>query len=148
MTPKARLKPGKARSISSLCSVKATRDGAAVARRAHNPKVGGSNPSPATNLYEEAHQSMGLLAIRERAISRSAAWRQSNGEPRHHKDRVHEPKSADSCKKDQPGGYGPHAVHLRTQLRPMRQPVRCQRFRYPPTQVSELPGRPARTRLR
>ena len=26
----------------------ASRDGAAVARRAHNPKVGGSNPSPAT----------------------------------------------------------------------------------------------------
>ncbi|MEA2838499.1 MAG: hypothetical protein QOD89_3049 [Bradyrhizobium sp.] len=25
-----------------------SRDGAAVARRAHNPKVGGSNPSPAT----------------------------------------------------------------------------------------------------
>ena len=48
MTPKARLQPGKARSISSLCSVKASRDGAAVARRAHNPKVGGSNPSPAT----------------------------------------------------------------------------------------------------
>ena len=26
------------------------RDGAAVARRAHNPKVGGSNPSPATKI--------------------------------------------------------------------------------------------------
>ena len=25
-----------------------SRDGAAVARRAHNPEVGGSNPSPAT----------------------------------------------------------------------------------------------------
>ena len=25
-----------------------SRDGAGVARRAHNPKVGGSNPSPAT----------------------------------------------------------------------------------------------------
>ena len=28
--------------------IKTPRDGAAVARRAHNPKVGGSNPPPAT----------------------------------------------------------------------------------------------------
>ena len=30
------------------------RDGAAVARRAHNPKVGGSNPSPATKIEPTA----------------------------------------------------------------------------------------------
>ena len=30
-------------------SIHATRDGAAVARRAHNPKVVGSNPTPATS---------------------------------------------------------------------------------------------------
>ena len=29
-----------------------SRGGAAAARRAHNPKVGGSNPSPATNTPE------------------------------------------------------------------------------------------------
>ena len=32
----------------------ATRDGAAVAHRAHNPEVGGSNPSPATRPPERA----------------------------------------------------------------------------------------------
>ena len=32
----------------------AARDGAAVARRAHNPNVGGSNPSPATRYEDKA----------------------------------------------------------------------------------------------
>jgi hypothetical protein len=31
-----------------LCLAKIARGGAVAARRAHNPKVGGSNPSPAT----------------------------------------------------------------------------------------------------
>nr|ADI17963.1 hypothetical protein [uncultured Chloroflexi bacterium HF0200_09I09] len=30
-----------------------SRDGAVVARRAHNPKVGGSNPSPATKPNQQ-----------------------------------------------------------------------------------------------
>ena len=38
----------------SLAGVPArTRDGAVVARRAHNPKVGGSNPSPATRTIRK-----------------------------------------------------------------------------------------------
>ena len=35
----------------------ASRDGAAAARRAHNPKVGGSNPSPATKRSNRRSQS-------------------------------------------------------------------------------------------
>ena len=36
---------------------KLLRGGAVAARRAHNPKVGGSNPSPATNLpFEKNYQ--------------------------------------------------------------------------------------------
>ena len=45
--------PGRADGLEAVpCGIltlaEASRDGAAVARRAHNPKVGGSNPSPAT----------------------------------------------------------------------------------------------------
>ena len=32
-----------------LCTQKTSRDGAVVARWAHNPKVAGSSPAPATN---------------------------------------------------------------------------------------------------
>src|SRR5438045_5154700 len=39
------------------------RDGAAVARRAHNPKVGGSNPSPATKNQRGPSQE-GPLSLR------------------------------------------------------------------------------------
>ena len=35
-----------------LCTRKTSRDGAVVARWAHNPKVGGSSPPPATNEDE------------------------------------------------------------------------------------------------
>ena len=38
-----------------------SRDGAAVARRAHNPKVGGSNPPPATKQTPERPESIGAL---------------------------------------------------------------------------------------
>ena len=43
--------PGRARRISLMTR---TRDGAAAARRAHNPKVVGSNPTPATknSIYD------------------------------------------------------------------------------------------------
>ena len=33
-----------------------------VARRAHNPKVVGSNPAPATKFLKEAHNKVGLFA--------------------------------------------------------------------------------------
>ena len=39
-----------------LCTQKTSRDGAVVARWAHNPKVAGSSPAPATNsrlLYQQ-----------------------------------------------------------------------------------------------
>src|SRR5829696_1078515 len=44
-----------------------SRGGAAAARRAHNPKVGGSNPSPATNLefiLNPGSRPPGVLLIR------------------------------------------------------------------------------------
>ena len=37
-----------------VCTHKTVRDRAEVARRAHNPKVIGSNPVPATNEAEKA----------------------------------------------------------------------------------------------
>ena len=37
--------------------IAASRDGAVAARRAHNPKVGGSNPSPATKVFRSGGQS-------------------------------------------------------------------------------------------
>src|SRR5688572_940092 len=40
------------------------RDGAAVARRAHNPKVGGSNPSPATRSQTRAEPRGSAFALR------------------------------------------------------------------------------------
>jgi len=47
-------------SLTLFCSISynsltATRDGAVVARRAHNPKVVGSNPTPATNRGRGNH---------------------------------------------------------------------------------------------
>ena len=35
-----------------LCTQKTSRDGAVVARWAHNPKVAGSSPAPATKLIK------------------------------------------------------------------------------------------------
>ena len=50
------------------------RDGAAVARRAHNPKVGGSNPSPATKIRKRSRLSRGGFAVcRGRAMRLHAA---------------------------------------------------------------------------
>ena len=38
--------------------MRATRGGAVAARRAHNPKVAGSNPAPATKYYSLGGKSM------------------------------------------------------------------------------------------
>ncbi len=42
---------------------RSTRDGAAVARRAHNPKVGGSNPPPATTVPGAARRFGGSRGV-------------------------------------------------------------------------------------
>src|SRR5439155_13331457 len=55
-----------------------SRGGAAAARRAHNPKVGGSNPSPATNLHIDQttlSRPSGSLLFRRSALARRAAPR-------------------------------------------------------------------------
>ena len=50
------------------------RDGAAVARRAHNPKVGGSNPSPATKIRKRSRLARGgFVVCRGRAMRLHAA---------------------------------------------------------------------------
>src|SRR3990170_7561379 len=59
-----------------------TRDGAAEARRAHNPKVGGSNPSPATMttqpvLARHAFEPSGPVSgesRREQSLVTRARW--------------------------------------------------------------------------
>ncbi len=40
-----------------------TRGGAVVARRAHNPKVVGSNPTPATNFKAKIPRMLGDFSI-------------------------------------------------------------------------------------
>ena len=49
-----------------------TRDGAAVARRAHNPKVGGSNPSPATRTMQEPPRKGRFLHCPDVCVRRGA----------------------------------------------------------------------------
>ena len=58
-----------------------SRGGAVVARRAHNPKAGGSNPSPATNknfwparLSPSGHRGALRCPVRSRAGSIAAVW--------------------------------------------------------------------------
>ena len=58
-------------SAASLFGYRTTRDGAAVARRAHNPKVGGSNPSPATKNLE-APQPRGLFVANDTSVGTTA----------------------------------------------------------------------------
>jgi hypothetical protein len=51
----------------------ASRDGAVVARRAHNPKVGGSNPSPATNTNSPKAEAPGESPCVRRREARPSA---------------------------------------------------------------------------
>src|SRR3990172_7978221 len=57
----------------------ASRDGGVAARRAHNPKVGGSNPSPATNAHYAEGQAFSLAFGWNRT---QAALRQAQGAAR------------------------------------------------------------------
>ena len=53
-----------------------TRGGAVAARWAHNPKVGGSNPSPATTIFTVVHDSFGCVRTSRLRLTCSSKERQ------------------------------------------------------------------------
>ena len=55
----------------SICIHCTARGGAAVARRAHNPKVGGSNPPPATNSGEKSLPYREAFLLSENSVQSS-----------------------------------------------------------------------------